>query len=292
MPWLELHIDTRGRYAEELETALMGCGALSTTLSDGADTPILEPGVGETPLWNRLHITALFDENVDCEAIGAQLAKMKGRAITAMSWRALDDQPWERAWMEHFQPLRCGERLWICPSWAEPPEPEAVNLILDPGLAFGSGTHPTTYLCLQWLDDLDLKNKTLVDYGCGSGILAIAALLLGAERAVAVDNDPQALLATRENLHRNRLDDGRLVTCLPEDVADMQADILVANILAGPLVALADRLTALVKPGGLLCLSGITVGQADQVAAAYEMFAFKPMAILEDWVRLQAVKVV
>lgn len=292
MPWLELHIDTHSKYAEELETALASCGALSTTLSDGADTPILEPGVGETPLWSSLHITALFDEDADRELVGAQLAQMKEGAIATMYWQTLDDRPWERAWMEHFQPLRCGKRLWVCPSWAEPPEPEAVNLILDPGLAFGSGTHPTTYLCLQWLDGLDLRNKTLVDYGCGSGILAIAALLLGAKRAVAVDNDPQALLATRENLHRNQLDDGRLVTCLPEDVPDLQADILVANILAKPLVALADRFTALVKPGGQLCLSGVTREQVDQVAAAYEMFVFKPMAILEDWARLQAVKVV
>lgn len=290
MPWLQLHIVTDRRTAPIAEDAMLACGAVSVTMADDADTPILEPGVGETPLWDRVRVTALFEDSADQAAIAAALGSSGMFPAQALHWETLEDQPWERAWMEHFEPMRCGDRLWICPSWKAPPDPGAVNLILDPGLAFGTGTHPTTFLCLQWLDGLDLTGRVVVDYGCGSGILGIAALLLGAERVVAIDNDPQALIATRDNLARNNLPDHRLATCLPENIPAMEADILVANILAGPLVALAGNISALTRKGGLLCLSGIMGHQAREVQAAYPGFDFSPQAINDDWVRLNARK--
>jgi ribosomal protein L11 methyltransferase len=292
MPWLQLHTVTQRASAESLEDAMLASGAVSVTLSDDADTPILEPGVGETPLWDRVRVTALYETDADQQAISQQLMADQGVSGQQLHWEILEDQPWERLWMEHFEPIRCGERLWICPSWREPPNANAINLALDPGLAFGSGTHPTTFLCLQWLDSIDLNGKTLVDYGCGSGILGIAALLLGAERVVAVDNDPQALIATRDNLARNNLSEDRLITCLPEDMPKTMADIVVANILAAPLITLAKPISDLTKPGGQLCLSGIMSQQTDAVCAAYPGFEFSPVTLVEDWARLNATKLV
>ncbi|MCK9503352.1 MAG: 50S ribosomal protein L11 methyltransferase [Porticoccaceae bacterium] len=292
MPWLQLHTVTQRASAESLEDAMLASGAVSVTLSDDADTPILEPGVGETPLWDRVRVTALYDVDVDQQAVNSQLAASQGISHQQLHWEVLEDQPWERLWMEHFEPIRCGERLWICPSWREPPNPNAINLALDPGLAFGSGTHPTTFLCLQWLDSMDLNGKAVVDYGCGSGILGIAALLLGADRVVAIDNDPQALLATRDNLARNGLSDDRLITCLPQDTPETSADIVVANILAAPLITLAGTIGGLTKVGGQLCLSGIMGAQTGAVSAAYPSFEFSPVTLIEDWARLNATKLV
>lgn len=290
MPWLQLHVLSSRADAESVEAALLSAGALSVTMTDEADTPILEPGLGETPLWDRVRVTGLFEEGADREAVAKQLCEHSGATPPDIAWEALADQPWERAWMDHFEPLRCGSRLWICPSWREPPDPEGINLLLDPGLAFGTGTHPTTYLCLQWLDGLVLRGTTVVDYGCGSGILGIAALLLGADAVIAVDNDPQALLATRENLHRNGLADNLLTTCLPEELPDTAAAVVVANILAEPLVALAGRIAGLTAPGGQLCLSGIMAHQEDQVRAAYPGFRFSATTRRDEWTRLNAVK--
>ncbi|MFA5633081.1 MAG: 50S ribosomal protein L11 methyltransferase [Porticoccaceae bacterium] len=291
MPWQQLHIVAARPRAETVEDAMLDSGALSVSMTDDADTPVLEPGVGETPLWDQVRITALYEDGSDTAAISAQLCAALGIVASALHWEYLADQPWERAWMDHFEPIRCGDRLWICPSWKAPPDPQGINLILDPGLAFGTGTHPTTFLCLRWLDGLDLAGKTVVDYGCGSGILGIAALLLGAEKVVAIDNDPQALIATRDNLSRNGLAESRLSACLPPETPDIQADVVVANILAGPLVSLAENITALVKDHGLLCLSGIMPHQATEVQAAYEtVFRFSPATRQDDWVRLDARK--
>jgi len=290
MPWLQLHIVTNRSGAEAIEDALLDSGAVSVSMSDDADTPVLEPGVGETPLWDNVKVTALYEAEDNSDAISEQLCAALDIPPQRLAWEILEDQPWERAWMDHFEPIRCGERLWICPSWKEPPEPDAVNLILDPGLAFGTGTHPTTFLCLQWLDSLDLKGKTVVDYGCGSGILGIAALLLGAQRVIAIDNDPQALIASRDNLARNNLGDECLDTYLPGEIPVLEADIVIANILAGPLVSLSAGIAALTKNGGLLCLSGIMPHQADDVQAAYDGFAFTPRTVRDDWVRLDARK--
>ncbi len=291
MAWLQLHLLAGRAATESVEEALLDCGALSVTLADSADNPILEPGVGETPLWDTVKVTALFDLPADSARLGEQfLALQPGYGAADLRWETVEDQPWERAWMDHFEAIQCGPRLWICPSWREPSDPRAINLRLDPGLAFGSGTHPTTFLCLQWLDAQNLTGRTVIDYGCGSGILGIAALLLGAERVVAVDNDPQALIATRDNLARNGLDASRLSTHTPEDAPHTPVDFLLANILAGPLINLAPKLAALTRDGGQLCLSGLTGEQAGEVMAAYPGFAFDPVANREEWVRLTARK--
>ena len=199
----------------------------------------------------------------------------------------IEDQDWERSWMDNFHPMRFGERLWIVPSWHAAPEPDAVNLLLDPGLAFGTGTHPTTSLCLQWLDAQQLQGKTLIDFGCGSGILAIAGLLLGAEHAVGTDIDIQALEASRDNAQRNQVADDRFDLYLPEQMPDTPADVLVANILAGPLVSLAPQLASLVKPGGLLALSGILAEQTEEILQAYQGdFELDPVAEQDGWIRV------
>lgn len=297
MSWLQLIFNTSREQASALEDALLELGALSVTLQDdvpddGVDEPIYEPDRGATPLWQKTRLLALFAADVDADAVATAVRDQLGNLP---HWRAeqLEDQPWERAWMADFKPMRFGRRLWICPSWCEPPDPTGVILALDPGLAFGTGTHATTALCLEWLDAQALAGCTVLDYGCGSGILAIAALLLGAERAIAVDNDPQALIATRDNAERNGIDPARLVTCLPQDVPALQADITVANILAGPLQSLAPVLTGLTRPGGRLALSGILVEQANAVAAAYRSaFTLFDPAISGDWVRIDGYKVV
>lgn len=291
MAWLQLVFDSNRERAPELEDALLELGALSVTLQDNADEPVLEPGVGETPLWSETRLLALFDEDTNPDAV---IAALREQLPALPNWRAerVEDQAWERAWMDDFQPQRFGARLWVCPSWCEPPDPDGVILALDPGLAFGTGTHPTTALCLEWLDGQPLAGATVVDYGCGSGILAIAALLLGAERAVAVDNDPQALIATRDNAERNGIAPDRLVTCLPDALpAGTVAEVVVANILAGPLQALAPTLTGLCAPGGRLALSGILAEQAEPVAAAYRpRFTLAEPTTRAEWVRLDGRK--
>jgi ribosomal protein L11 methyltransferase len=189
--------------------------------------------------------------------------------------------------MDDFKPMAFGKRLWICPSWHTPPDKDAVNIFLDPGLAFGSGTHPTTALCLEWLEGCPLQDKDLIDYGCGSGILAIAGLKLGAQHAWGVDNDPQALKASQVNAEKNSVKE-RLITYLPEQMPDIEADVLVANILANPLIELRDKLAHLVRPGGHIALSGILEEQQEQVMQAYsEHFQMAPATIKEGWVRLE-----
>ena len=297
MPWLQLKINTTRTQAAAIEDALLAAGAVSVTLEDNADQPILEPALGETPLWQETRITGLFDADIDTGAASGLIAESFGQPLPNHHWEQLEDKDWEREWMKNYHPIQCGDNLWICPSWLEPPEPEAVNLLLDPGLAFGTGTHPTTFLCLQWIaeqaqSDDTLTGKTLVDYGCGSGILGIACLLLGAERVEGVDIDPQALTATRDNATRNGLAPAAMPVYLPGDCPEVQADITLANILAGPLAELAETLNQLTKVGGQICLSGILASQADAVMAAYRpWFEFDAPAQQDDWVRLTATKV-
>ena len=291
MPWLQLIIHTNRDQASAIEDALMDVGAASVTLQDDADQPILEPALGETPLWDATRITGLFDADINTQAVSLELLAGLPQEPLNLKWEQLEDKDWEREWMENFQPICCGDRLWICPSWKEPPKSDAVNLMLDPGLAFGTGTHPTTFLCLQWLDQQQLEQQALVDFGCGSGILGIAALLLGAKQVIGVDIDPQALLATRENARRNGLAADAMPVFLPKDAPLQNADIMLANILAGPLVELAPLLSQQVKPHGFLCLSGILANQAETVMAAYPSFNFDPVAQKEEWVRLTARKV-
>ncbi|MGS0675518.1 50S ribosomal protein L11 methyltransferase [Shewanella sp. 30m-9] len=292
MPWIQLRIDTDGQHADTISDQLMEEGSLSVTFEDGKDNPIYEPTLGETPLWSHTVIIALFEADFDLAPVVERLKLLPclgdsfGHKI-----EQVEDKDWEREWMDNFHPIKFGDRLWICPSWREIPDPTAVNVILDPGLAFGTGTHPTTALCLEWLDGLDYNNKDVIDFGCGSGILAVAALKLGAERVTGIDIDYQAIEASKANAERNDVQD-KLDLYLPEDQpADLLADILVANILAGPLRELAPLIAEKVKPGGQLALSGLLQEQAEEVSAFYsEWFDMDEPAHKDDWSRLTGIR--
>ena len=290
MPWIQIKINATAKSANKVSNMLMGLGAQAVTYMDAQDTPVYEPLPGETKLWGDTRCIGLFDAEVDPAPIIAFFQKHISEDVPYQV-ELLEDKDWVREWMEHFQPMQFGERLWICPSWRDVPDPTAVNVLLDPGLAFGTGTHPTTALCLQWLDSLDLKGKTLVDFGCGSGILAIAALKLGAERVIGIDIDPQAIEASRDNAQRNGVSD-QLELYLPEDQPkNFQADIVVANILAGPLRELSGLISGLVKPHGLMAISGILESQAPELLEVYsQWFAMNPATEREEWCRLDGIK--
>jgi len=291
MPWLQVRLAITPEQAETYEDALLEVGAVSVTFMDAEDQPIFEPDLGTTPLWSNTHLLALFEADTDEASLIAHLQLLCGGALPEHHLERIEDQDWERSWMDNFQPMRFGQRLWIVPIWHAAPEPDAVNLLLDPGLAFGTGTHPTTALCLEWLDGQQLNDCSVIDFGCGSGILAIAALLLGAPQAVGTDIDPQALEASRDNASRNGIDPARFPVYLPADMPQQPADVVVANILAGPLVSLAPQITALVKGAGRLALSGILAEQAEEVRAAYAgAFDLDPMAVKDGWVRISGVK--
>jgi len=291
MPWLQLRLAITPEQAPTYEDALLDVGAVSVTFMDAEDQPIFEPDLGTTPLWSHTHLLALFEADTDADALVAHLRLLTGGDLPEHHIERIEDQDWERSWMDGFAPMRFGQRLWIVPSWHEAPQPDAVNLLLDPGLAFGTGTHPTTSLCLQWLDGQALEGCSVLDFGCGSGILGIAALLLGAPRAGGTDIDPQALEASRDNAGRNGIADERFPVYLPADLPQEPADVVVANILAGPLVSLAPQITRLVKSGGRLALSGILAEQAEEVRAAYAAdFQLDPTATLDGWVRISGVR--
>ena len=304
MPFLELTVRCREAEQPRYEHALEDVGALAVTMLDAdADTPdehaILEPGVGETPLWDAVALSALFPHDADALLLLAALEAFD----PALDWsqagfRNVEDQDWERAWMDQYQPLRFGARTWIVPWNHDLPDAaragNAAVVRLDPGLAFGSGTHPTTSLCLQWLDALaasgELQGKPLLDFGCGSGILALAALKLGAARADGVDNDPQALLATRDNAERNGVG-GALAAFGPEAAPAGPYPVVVANILASALDALAEVLAERTPPGGRLALSGILDGQQDALLQRYAAW-FDALAVAHegDWVRIDGIR--
>ena len=290
MAWLQLHLATTEAHADAFQSALEDMGACAVTLTDGADQPVFEPPPGARPLWQNTVVSALFDADRDPALILAAL-QQQGLEAQAHHHETLDDQVWERAWMDDFAPMRFGERLWIVPSWSASPDPQAVNLKLDPGLAFGTGTHETTALCLEGLDQADLTGKAVLDFGCGSGVLAIAALLLGAGNATGTDIDPQALTASEDNARNNGVADA-LRLYLPENLpADYRCDVLVANILAGPLVELAGQLASYCRPGGSLALSGILAEQAESVRNAYApWFDLNPTTQQGDWVRIDGVR--
>jgi len=292
MPWLQIQVNTELPQAERVEDALLTAGAVSVTLQDSADQPILEPAPGETPLWDNTLITGLFEADIDTEAAIDVASQAYGQTLPRHRWELLEDKDWEREWMKNYHPIHCGNDLWICPSWLQPPHPEATNLLLDPGLAFGTGTHPTTFLCLQWLSEQPLQETTLVDFGCGSGILGIAALLLGGRHVTGTDIDPQALLATQDNAQRNNIELTRFPVYLPKDCPSVQVGVMLANILAGPLAELAPNLNAMIRPGGKLCLSGILDTQAEAVMDAYRpWFEFDPIRQKDEWVCLTATKI-
>jgi ribosomal protein L11 methyltransferase len=272
MPFQQLTIDIGAHDPQPVEDALFELGAVSVTLVDAADDPVLEPAPGQTPLWLTVVVRALFADDADPVTLDRELRAMVGDWLPLSSCERIEDKAWEREWLKDFRPMQFGRRLWVCPGGMPAGDRAAVRVELDPGLAFGTGTHATTALCLTWLDSLPesgLRGSTVIDYGCGSGILAVAAIKLGAARAVAMDIDPQALLATRQNAERNAVQERVEVTGDPEALG-VQADLALANILAGPLVELAPRLARLLRPGGRIALSGLLVGQADAVAAAYQ----------------------
>jgi ribosomal protein L11 methyltransferase len=288
MPWIQLKIDTDNDHAEAISDALMEIGAQAVTLEDRADQPIFEPPLGTTPLWQEVCVVGLFDADVDIQPIIDTLRNQFGD----FQWIAdpLEDKDWVREWMDSFQPIQFGERLWIVPSWREAPDTNGVNLLLDPGLAFGTGTHPTTALCLKWLDAHAPEGLEVIDYGCGSGILGIAALKLGAKHCIGVDTDPQALLASNNNAAQNGVAD-KLKLYLPNQGEIKPADLVLANILANPLISLVKHLAALTKPGGQIVLSGILAEQAQEVSNAYApYFDMQPATQQEDWIRLEGTR--
>ncbi|WP_191602913.1 50S ribosomal protein L11 methyltransferase [Marinomonas algicola] len=293
MPWLQIRTHATPEYIPQLEDTLLECGAMVVTFEDVNDDPVYEPELNTTPLWNHTKITGLFEADADVDAIRPILETTAKKLDLQLDFKIeiLEDKDWEREWMDSYHPIQFGERLWVCPSWREVPDPEAVTLMLDPGLAFGTGTHPTTALCLQWLDSIDCKNKTIIDYGCGSGILGIAGLLLGATNMVGIDIDPQAVEATQANAVRNKIDSTRLEVKRPPYESNLQAEIVVANILAGPLAQLAPTISELVAPGGLLALSGILSSQSQEVIDAYTTwFIIDSITEHEEWVRIVGTK--
>jgi ribosomal protein L11 methyltransferase len=291
MAWQQITVITDEQTAPDLAELFSDLGAVSVTYMDAEDEPVYEPAIGETKIWSNTQVIALYELDANIEAV-AECVREAFDAALLRDWRRelIEDQAWERAWMEYYQPMKFGGKLWVCPTGQEQHEPGTVCMLLDPGLAFGTGTHPTTALCLEWLARHDLAGKTVIDYGCGSGILAVAAVLLGANAAHAVDIDPQALTATLSNAEKNAVQD-KIKVYLPEQLPAMQADIVLANILAKPLCELSERISELVKSGGALVLSGILAEQTAQVAEAYtSTVELNAPAQQEDWIRLDGLK--
>jgi ribosomal protein L11 methyltransferase len=269
MEWQQFVMNLETLNPASVEEILIRHGAQSVTFSDAGDKPVLEPGPGETPLWNSTCITGLFEAGADMAGLMSDLrASLELEELPEHRLETLADRDWEREWLRDFGPMRFGERLWVCPTGSQPDEEDAVVVRLDPGLAFGTGTHATTAMCLEWLGSLDLQGMTLLDYGCGSGVLAIAALKLGCDSAHAMDIDPQAVLATRRNAEQNGIEERLTVTGSKNDIEE-RFDVVVANILAGPLAELAVYIVQHLAPGGFLGLSGILSEQAAEVRAAY-----------------------
>jgi ribosomal protein L11 methyltransferase len=293
MPWLQLTLEAGDLDAETLSDWFERHGAVSVTLVDAADQPLFEPDPGTTPLWSATRLTAMFDADADAKALGAQLQQDFGEAAAKrLSKTRLEDQDWERVWLDQFQPMQFGEHLWVCPAGQLPPHADNPVIVdLDPGLAFGTGTHATTALCLEWLDANPPRNQTVLDYGSGSGILAIAALKLGAAELWAVDIDEQALLSTRDNAARNAVETN-LHTLQPAALPARTFDLLLANILANPLIELAADLADRVRPGGNIVLSGILAAQADAVRDAYApWFRLTDTVEKDGWVRLHGERI-
>jgi len=291
MPWLKLRLRTDKERAQRFADALENLGALAVSLEDAGDEPRFDLGRGDTAAWNDTWVNGLFPIDSSPQTLFDRLAhdRVLG-ALPPHDVEFVPDQDWARAWMEQFKPLRFGQRLWVCPSWLAPPDPDAVTILLDPGLAFGSGTHATTALCLEWLERQPLADKTIIDCGCGSGILAIAALKLGASAAWGIDTDPQALAVSRENAVHNGIG-AELILLPPEQMAaELQTDIVIANILAGPLIELADRLTESVSPGGWLVLSGLLARQAREVSEHYVKYFDFTVETRGDWALLSGIR--
>ncbi|MEK7990251.1 MAG: 50S ribosomal protein L11 methyltransferase [Thiotrichaceae bacterium] len=292
MAWLQITFTLTADKVETLTSVLENIGAASVTFLDAQDQPIYEPELNTTPLWQQTEVVALFEQTESLDNILNQL-KQQCDIIPTYRTEIIEEKDWTRVWMDEFQPMRFGQRTWICPSWHTPPEPDEVNILLDPGMAFGTGTHETTALCLEWLDlhaDL-IKDKILIDYGSGSGILAIAALKLGAKQVWCTDIDPQALMATRDNAKNNGVEAG-IEVCLADEFQAFQADGLLANILANPLMGLAESFHQYLKPDAPIVLSGILNSQTEAVIESYKpYFVIDEVAVKQDWCRIAARRV-
>ncbi len=288
MPWLQLTFEAPRDEAQRLSDALEEAGAVSVSLEGADHEPIFETDWNDDrPVWKQARVVALFGQDADIDSALNMTATLLGVAtLPPHRTETVADQDWVRVWMDRWQPLHFGGQLWVVPSWLTPPDPDAVNLILDPGMAFGTGTHATTGMCLEWLAAHPPRVLDVIDYGCGSGILAIAALKLGARSALGTDTDPQALVTARENAERNGVAE-QLMLCLPDELpGNAAADIVLANILAPALVALAPTLTRLTRPNGTLILSGLLAHQADEVQAAYRAHFTLEHQVREDWAML------
>lgn len=284
--WSQIKILTTSNNVEPICNFLNLLGALSITFQDAADQPILEPDLHGQPLWEELFVIALFPEKSDITAIINFLKiNLPENAISDYQTQIVEDKIWKNAWLEYYKPMQFGSKLWVGPTGFKAPSADSITVWLDPGLAFGTGTHPTTALCLEWLAEHPPIDKIVLDYGCGSGILSLAALKLGARSVIAVDHDDQALEATLENAKRNALDLSRLQICLPDQFAETKVDLIVANILAKTLIGLAPLFARVLNTGGKVVLSGILTEQAESVMQAYQPF-FNNFSILkkEDWV--------
>lgn len=289
MPWQEARIQADSSHAEALSDALFDLGALSVSIEDAAagtadEKPIFgEPGMPVDALWEHSIVVALLEEDSDADLIIAAAANTAGIAAPRYTVSRVEDQDWVRLTQSQFDPIQVSDRLWITPTWHET-TPNAINIALDPGLAFGTGSHPTTWLCLQWLDQHVKAGETVLDYGCGSGILAIAAKLLGAGETHGVDIDPQAMIASAQNAEQNHV---QAQFHLPDDAPNRNYDLVVANILTNPLKMLAPLLANRCRPGGRLVLSGILAEQADDIIAIYaDAFDLAVSATREGWVRI------
>lgn len=292
MPWQQIKVNTNPQYSDAIEASLLDFGAVSISFLDAEDQAVFQLEPGGTILWEETVVVALFENTADLSSCIQYLSNHENvKNQQSLIIEKIEDQDWERAWMDDFNAMQFGDKLWICPSWQTPPEPDAVNIMLDPGMAFGSGTHATTSLCLQWLEQADLENAVVIDYGCGSGVLAIASILLGAKQAFGVDNDPQAVLATVDNSGRNKLDKSVISAYLPDQLPQVQADIVMANILCAPLLELSSLLAGLVKSNGSIVLSGILEEQAGQIIDKYSRwFDLAPPAIEDGWVRIDGLR--
>lgn len=285
MPWNEIHITVTANEADALSDLFSEWGASAVTLHDGGDQPIFEPSSSTPRIWGKTVVIGLFDHTTHLTPLLAQLTEHE------VTVKEIPDEDWVRRSLDSFIPLKFGKKLWVCPSWHMPPEPNATTIILDPGLAFGTGTHPTTSLCLTWLAENDLKEQQVIDYGCGSGILGIAALKLGAKHVFAVDHDPQALSAATFNSQQNHLHPSAFTTLLPEDMPAIQADLVIANILAQPLIKLAAKLASLTQIGGKILLSGILSEQVESIQHAYDHWYVMQKPVYEgEWVSLMGIR--
>lgn len=292
MPWLQIKFEITSEHADELAETLNELGAEAVTFQDSANQPLYEPPLGTTPLWNQTTVVGLFSAQTNVEYILSQIrSRLDESFLNSYQLVPLEDQEWEKTWMDGFHPMQFGDGLWICPSWSTIPNPDATNIILDPGLAFGTGTHPTTALCLEWLDQHPPLQRQVIDYGCGSGVLALACAKLGAARIWAIDNDPQALQATKANAEKNGISSEFLSVCFPEELPAIKIDLLIANILANPLIELAPRFAQLLTKDATIVLSGILLEQKQIVMEAYTpWFQMGPPIEAGEWLLLQGTR--